>query len=167
MPDKPTIYDHLVLSLRDKDFIASFNWDPLLLHAYHRNSNRGIELPRLVFLHGNVKVGFCKEHKRLNYSMYKCEQCKKPLKPVSLLYPIKKKNYSDDESIKIQWNRLSNHLDAAFMLTIFGYSGPKTDEEAINIIKNHWTKQRFLDDTHFITIQNEDETYDRWKPFVH
>ena len=29
--DKPTIYDHLVLSLRKKDYIATFNWDPLLL----------------------------------------------------------------------------------------------------------------------------------------
>ena len=29
LPDYPTIYDHLVLSLRNKDFIATFNWDPL------------------------------------------------------------------------------------------------------------------------------------------
>ncbi len=26
--DTPTIYDHLLLSLREKDFIATFNWDP-------------------------------------------------------------------------------------------------------------------------------------------
>lgn len=30
LPDKPTIYDYLVLSLRDKDIIATFNWDPFL-----------------------------------------------------------------------------------------------------------------------------------------
>jgi len=166
LPDKPTIYDHLVLSLRDKDFIASFNWDPLLLHAYHRNSNQGIELPRLAFLHGNVRQGFCEEHKRVNYLGTNCERCQKPLRPTKLLYPIKKKNYSENEVIKIQWNRLSTHLDYAFMLTIFGYSGPKTDEEAINIIKKHWTEQRFLDDTHFITDQNENKTYEHWKSFV-
>ena len=166
LPDKPTIYDHLVLSLRDKDFIASFNWDPLLLHAYYRNTNSGIKLPRLAFLHGNVRQGYCDEHKRVNYLGEKCERCQKPLKSSRLLYPIKKKNYSENQVIKIQWDRLSNHLDDAFMLTIFGYSGPKTDEEAINIIKKHWTKQRFLDDTHFITNQNEDETYEYWKPFV-
>ena len=28
LPNEPTIYDHLVLSLRNKDFIATFNWDP-------------------------------------------------------------------------------------------------------------------------------------------
>src|SRR2546426_6693779 len=27
LPDTPTLYDHLVLSLRPKDVIATFNWD--------------------------------------------------------------------------------------------------------------------------------------------
>lgn len=166
LPDTPTVYDHLVLSLRDKDFIASFNWDPLLLHAYHRNSNKGIELPRLAFLHGNVRQGFCEEHKRVNYGGAKCERCQKPLKPTALLYPIKKKNYSENEVIKIAWNRLASHLDNAFMVTIFGYSGPKTDEEAINTIKEHWKTDKFFDDTNFITTKNEEEVYDHWKPFV-
>lgn len=31
--DVPTIYDHLVLSLREKDVIATFNWDPFLVQA--------------------------------------------------------------------------------------------------------------------------------------
>ena len=34
LPEVPTIYDYLVLSLRDKDLIATFNWDPLLWQAY-------------------------------------------------------------------------------------------------------------------------------------
>lgn len=38
LPDSPTIYDYLVLSLTDKDVIATFNWDPLLLQAYVRCS---------------------------------------------------------------------------------------------------------------------------------
>ena len=33
----PTIYDTLLLSLRPKDVIATFNWDPLLFQAYKRN----------------------------------------------------------------------------------------------------------------------------------
>src|SRR5688500_11227945 len=33
LPDTPTIYDHLVLSLRDTDIIATFNWDPFLIEA--------------------------------------------------------------------------------------------------------------------------------------
>ena len=166
LPDNPTIYDHLVLSLRDKDFIASFNWDPLLLHAYHRNSKHGIELPRLVFLHGNVMQGYCEVDGRTNYLGSKCEICKNPLKPIKLLYPIKRKNYLKDKAIKTVWNRLSGHLDRASMLTIFGYSGPKTDRDAIDIIKKHWARQRFLDDTDFITDQDEDNTYLHWKDFI-
>jgi hypothetical protein len=33
LPDRPTTYDHLVLSLREKDVIATFNWDPLLVQG--------------------------------------------------------------------------------------------------------------------------------------
>lgn len=169
LPDKPTIYDHLVLSLRDKDFIASFNWDPLLLYAYHRNSNRGIGLPRLAFLHGNVRVGFCEEHKRVNYLGANCEQCKKPLSSTHLLYPIKKKNYSQDQVIKIQWDRLRRHIESAFVFTIFGYSGPKTDVEAISVMKEAWNenRNRLLNDTMIITTQNDDVIYEHWKPFFH
>lgn len=31
IPDEPTIYDLLILSLTNKDCIATFNWDPLLV----------------------------------------------------------------------------------------------------------------------------------------
>lgn len=34
LPDDPNIYDLLLLALRKKDLIATFNWDPLLLQAY-------------------------------------------------------------------------------------------------------------------------------------
>ena len=166
LPNSPTIYDHLILSLRDKDCVASFNWDPLLLQAYRRNSNRGINLPRLVFLHGNVMQGYCEADGRINYLRRTCEICKKPLTPTKLLYPIKKKNYLKSKITKTNWKRLSSHLDHAFMLTIFGYSGPKTDEEAINMINEHWTAERFLDDTNFITNQSEDNTYLHWKDFI-
>ncbi len=37
LPDNPTIYDYLVLSLRPKDVIATFNWDPFLFEACRRN----------------------------------------------------------------------------------------------------------------------------------
>ena len=39
LPEEPTIYDHLVLSLREKDAIATFNWDPFLWQAAERNSH--------------------------------------------------------------------------------------------------------------------------------
>ena len=39
IPDKPTLYDYLILSLRKKDLIATFNWDPLLLKTMRRHSS--------------------------------------------------------------------------------------------------------------------------------
>lgn len=61
LPDELTIYDRLVLSLRPKDLIATFNWDPLLGLAFQRNRHIR-KLPNLAFLHGNTFVGYCKEH---------------------------------------------------------------------------------------------------------
>ena len=56
LPDTPTLYDHLILSLRPKDVIATFNWDPFLWHAAARNHHFG-KAPCLLFLHGNVAIG--------------------------------------------------------------------------------------------------------------
>ena len=58
LPDHATIYDYLVLSLRPKDVIATFNWDPFLWQACARN-HRYAQLPNVLFLHGNVAVGYC------------------------------------------------------------------------------------------------------------
>ena len=41
LPDEPTLYDHLILSLRPKDVIATFNWDPFLWQAAARNHHFG------------------------------------------------------------------------------------------------------------------------------
>jgi hypothetical protein len=37
IPAGPTVYDYLLLCLRSKDVIATFNWDPLLAQAHERN----------------------------------------------------------------------------------------------------------------------------------
>ena len=37
LPKTVTIYDQLLLSLREKDSIFTFNWDPFLFDAYQRN----------------------------------------------------------------------------------------------------------------------------------
>ena len=63
LPDTPTIYDYLVMSLRSKDLIATFNWDPFLFQAWCRNHHIG-ENPHLSFLHGNVAIGYSPEDKR-------------------------------------------------------------------------------------------------------
>ncbi|NLA25845.1 MAG: hypothetical protein GX878_00460, partial [Firmicutes bacterium] len=52
IPDEPSVYDFLILSLTSKDLIATFNWDPLLLQAYQRVNKLTKNLPELAFLHG-------------------------------------------------------------------------------------------------------------------
>jgi hypothetical protein len=55
------------------------------------------------------------------------------------------------------------------MITIFGYSGPKTDEEAIGAMKRAWgdKSNREMEQTAFITIQSDSEINQNWKPFIH
>lgn len=169
LPDTPTIYDHLVLSLRKQDLIATFNWDPLLLQAYCRNGNCGLELPPLVFLHGNISVGFCEQDGRAGLLNRNCTKCQQPFQRTPLLYPIKKKNYSKDPFIAQEWERLKWGFENGIMITIFGYSGPKTDVEAISAMKSAWgdVKKRQFEQTHFITTRNEDEVIENWKEFIH
>lgn len=169
IPDSPTIYDFLLLSLRKKDLVATFNWDPLLLQAYQRASQITSELPNLAFLHGNVLVGYCELHKFGGLINSVCRECGNHLKPSRLLYPITKKNYNSDPYTADNWSALRNYLSKAYLVTIFGYSAPKTDIEAIDILKTAWgsTHDRNMEDFEFIDIKNEDELLDTWSDFVH
>ncbi len=168
IPATPTIYDHLLLSLRKKDIIATFNWDPLLLQAYRRNG-RVIDLPRLAFLHGNVASGYCLRDRIAGNAGGRCSRCGELFERAPLLYPIKTKNYASNEFIAAEWAALKQGLRAAFMLTIFGYSGPKSDEEAIAAMSEAWgrTDDRNLEQTTFITLQDEDEVSENWSKFIH
>lgn len=66
LPDNPTIYNYLILSLTGNDVITTFNWDPLLLQAHVRCHNITTNLPHIFCLHANVAVGYCPEHKERN-----------------------------------------------------------------------------------------------------
>ena len=167
IPDEVTLYDQLILSLQKKDAIFSFNWDPLLLQAYQRNLKLK-ELPSLYFLHGNVFIGVCKKDKRNGYMGNKCSVCKEYFEPSPLLYPIRKKNYQD-EFIENEWNALKWYLSKAFLLTIFGYSAPKTDIEAREMILNAWTnnKRRDLNETKIIDNNYERRVKGAWSDFVY
>lgn len=169
LPDNPTIYDHLILSLRNKDIIATFNWDPLLMQAYLRNGQAGLNLPKLAFLHGNIRIGYCEKDKISGLSGNRCRKCGRIYKTVPLLYPIKQKKYAEDLFIANEWKLLKWGFENAFMITIFGYSGPKTDQEAIKAMSEAWGDkyQRDMEQTTFITTQSEDEVCENWKPFIH
>lgn len=167
--DNPTIYDHLLLSLRDKDCIATFNWDPFLVQAYQRNAKL-FKLPKLLFLHGNVSIGYCSDcHAAGLYQISICSKCYSPFLPTKLLYPIRKKNYSSDGFISAQWAKLKAVMNEAFMMTIFGYGAPSSDVEAINAMQYAWgsVDKRNMEQIEIIDIAPEDELSKRWEGFIH
>lgn len=127
--DQVTPYDRLVLSLRRKDVIATFNWDPLLPYAYRRNGYLK-NLPPLLFLHGNVRLGICEKHSMLGWNDGHCIHCGSALAPSKLLFPVSDKDYTSDPVISEAWSHLDWYLGNAYFLTIFGYSAPITDVEA-------------------------------------
>lgn len=169
LPNEPTIYDYLVLSLRPKDLIATFNWDPFLLQAYQRNGKFTNQLPKLAFLHGNVSVGIDNEFKIVGINGQICSKSGTPFQPTKLLYPIQHKDYNSDIFVKDQWNLLSQYLKKPARVTIFGYSAPKTDVEAIGIMKEAWgTPESDQQFTQFeiIDIQSESKLKKSWGNFI-
>src|SRR5262249_40049626 len=79
LPDAPNLYDVLNLSLREKDAIFTFNWDPFLMQSRKRLANLGVSrMPKLFFLHGNVTVGFCHRDQTSGVVGRSCSQCGDP-----------------------------------------------------------------------------------------
>lgn len=170
LPDEPTLYDHLVLSLRNKDIIATFNWDPFLVQAIARNGDSN-NLPNLLFLHGNTAIGYCMDHKliRVGRRGHNCPVCAKPFQDSRLLYPVGQKDYNNDPFIANSWELLQRHLKSAYVVTTFGYSAPVTDVEAIGLLKDAWgdPQKRELEEVEVIDIKDEEALYHTWEPFIH
>ena len=168
LPDEPTLYDHLVLSLRNKDVIATFNWDPFLVQTIRRNSSR-FKLPHPLFLHGNVEVGYCAEGHMMGNNGSSCHHCGVPLRRTRLLYPVVEKNYHLDEFISRQWATMADAIKKTFMLTIFGYGAPSSDVSAIALFEKAWgsVDSRTMEETEVIDIRKEDDLVDTWSPFIH
>ncbi len=168
LPDGPTLYDYLVLSLREKDIIATFNWDPFLAQAFQRNMHLTQNMPQIVFLHGNVSVGCCEAHRCKGFlNGMRCNQCGELLQPTKLLYPVKQKDYQTNEFIHSEWQELRWHIQHAYLVTVFGYSAPVTDVEAKQLMLEVWKKNttKSLGAMHIIDIKTEDEVRKNWKDF--
>ena len=165
--DKVTIYDLLISFLRKKDVIVSFNWDPLLIQAFKRNHFHS-NMPNMIFLHGNVELGVCYQCKNINYINLSCGICGKDLTPSKLLFPIINKNYTKDPYIKNNWELLKDYIEKAYFITIFGYSAPDTDVEAINIMNNIWNENNLKDmaEIEIIDIKSEKELHETWNDFI-
>lgn len=172
LPDEPTIYDYLILSLRPKDLIATFNWDPFLYQAWVRNGKFTKELPHLSFLHGNVAIGYSKEDIRCGPIGYQMRADGGVFEPTKLLYPIEQKNYTEDEFINIEWDRVKHWLSKdykAVRATIFGYGAPESDVEAVSLLNDAWgtPDDRPMEQFEVIDISPEDELREKWNGFIH
>jgi len=170
LPDEPTLYDHLVLSLRRKDVIATFNWDPFLWQALARNWQSGA-LPTTLFLHGNTAVSHCIEHRPIPVRPrgQLCPHCGKPMKEAKLLYPVTQKDYSSDPFIATNWNGLRQSLEGAYLFTIFGYGAPVTDTEAVGLLKGAWGDpyKRSQEQIEIIDTKDDAVLRETWDPFIH
>lgn len=168
LPDKPTLYDHLILSLRPKDFIATFNWDPFLIQAARRNGRVG-GCPRILFLHGNVLDAYCERDQVHGVRGASCSRCGQPFEPVGLLYPIREKNYESHPAIRSAWQAVRWAFENAFMVTIFGYGAPRSDRAAVDLLQEAWGgwQKRNMEQFEIIDIREEQALVDSWQPFIH
>ena len=167
LPENPTIYDYLILGLRGKDVIATFNWDPFLILAHARNSSIS-NLPEVRFLHGCVQYASCPDHDVLGEPGELCPMCKRSLIESSILFPDGDKDYAKDKIISRDWAFVTGRLKEAFHLTIFGYSGPATDYKAKKLLLDGWrgTPMRQFSHVEIIDIGSADDLTRNWEKFI-
>src|SRR5690606_32052274 len=161
------VYDYLLISLREKDVIATFNWDPFLMQAYRRHASLR-RLPQVLFLHGNVAVGVCHACRVKGPAGDSCRRCGESFQPTRLLYPVASKDYTSDSFIKSEWDALRDHLENAYLVTIFGYSAPATDAAAIELLREVWSRNesRELAQIEIVDIRDEEDLRAAWGPFI-
>ncbi len=170
LPDKPTIYDYMVMALRFKDLIVTFNWDPFLYQAWCRNKGHG-SMPMIRFLHGNVAIGYDEHDLKPGPAGAYRRDNMHYFKPTPLLYPTGEKNYEEDPFIKREWTRLKEalHSDTTWRVSIFGYSAPVSDTAAIHLMNSAWGNpdQRNVEQFELIDIRPEEEVRKSWESFIH
>jgi hypothetical protein len=170
LPESVTLYDKIICSLRKKDIIATFNWDPLLVQAYERcRAEVGNNLPRMLFLHGNVAIGFCETHRHYGNIDARCSSCGNDLTPSPLLFPIKEKHYSDHTFLKTQWEMFRKQLRYSYLTTIFGYSSPLSDIEARSIFESTFSENpyRLQCQIEAIDIIPASELWQKWDGIIY
>ncbi len=168
LPDTPTLYDLLVLSLRQKDVIATFNWDPFLIQAIQRGGRVTNSLPTPLFLHGNVAHGYCDRDKYQGLRGQLCPRCGEQFQPARLLFPVATKDYSSDPAIRKAWEVTREALKIALVVTVFGYSAPASDKDALAIMSEAWGKpaKRQFELFEIIDLKPRTEVRASWEAFI-
>lgn len=166
LPEHVTPYDLMILGLREKDSIFTFNWDPFLLQALKRCSGVA-SVPSVHFLHGCVDVAFCRACKVKSNAGIPCPRCGNEMEPSQLLFPVTEKDYDSDPVIRDEWDALRHALDDAYFVTVFGYSAPVTDVAARKILIDTFTSNRFreLAEVEIIDIRDRDDIEAAWSDF--
>lgn len=167
LPYTPTLYDYILLALRPKDIIVTFNWDPLLPRAYKRWRHLGAVLPEIVFLHGNVDIGYDPDAKVFGFLSDE-PYPGRALRPTPLLYPVEKKDYNTEPFIADQWQRATDFLEHSYYVTIYGYSAPATDVEARELLLKAWRVNgtRELAEFDIMDIRPKDQVEKSWSDFL-
>jgi len=113
-------------------------------------------------------LGVCHTHNKHGYLDTYCQICRQELEPTQLLYPTTVKDYNKDSTIKFQWDMLTSHLNECYYLTIFGYSAPKTDVEARELMHSAWAKNKSVElaQIEIIDIKEREELEKNWKEFT-
>lgn len=170
LPDKPTIYDYMVMALRPKDLIASFNWDPFLHQAWWRNYLHGAS-PDICFLHGNVAVGYNEQYNMSGPAGTRSRNNGCYYEPTPLLFPTGAKDYHTHPYIRGSWDMLKSwlHSDSTWRVTIFGYSAPVSDKAAIDLMRSAWgtPDKRNMEQFELIDVRPEEEVRKAWDNFIH
>lgn len=167
LPNRATMYDRLLVSLRPTDAVFTFNWDPFLFDAFQRNRD-AVPLPEVFFLHGSVRIGACRDHDRWGARGVRCPDCRQLFSDVPLCYPIPQKDYSEPyihRSMEAAKTMFSN----AFTITIYGYGAPSSDLFAVDLLRRAWYKDhpRALEHIEIIdTALPSSILEDRWSPFT-
>ena len=166
LPDHVTLYDQMILGLREKDSIFTFNWDPFLLQALRRCSGVA-KVPAVHFLHGCVDVAFCAQCKVKSNAGLPCPRCGQLMELSQLLFPVTDKDYGSDPVILDEWNALRHALDDAYFVTIFGYSAPVTDVAARKILIDTFSSNRFREmaEVEIIDIRDRADIEQSWSDF--
>lgn len=96
-----------------------------------------------------------------------CRKCGHELVRPKILFPIKEKNYEDDPYIKNCWDGFLDLLSRATIVTIFGYSAPKSDVMAIEAMQKAFSSTfRRLDQIEVIDLKSKQELWDTWGDFI-